>query len=101
MAGGRKLKARSRKNSRQLEVFQLSDNSLRFEAYKQASFLEALKIISAKSKKSYVSFSYIFFGLGSRFHLQKPEIQQILKIWSDEGKIQIVPFRGVRIKEVE
>ena len=59
---------------------------------------ECDKNISLASKKSYIPFPKVFEKLGRGYSLKKQEIWELLFLLRDTNFIEIIRFKGIRLK---
>lgn len=59
---------------------------------------EAEESVSLTSKKSYIPFPVVFEKIGRTFSLKKTEIWEYLFLFRDFNFVEIVRFKGVRLR---
>jgi hypothetical protein len=61
---------------------------------------KVLKCLSkARTKSELIPLPEVFYQLGTTLHLNKEECWYVLHLLSQEGLIEIVPFKGIKLKE--
>jgi hypothetical protein len=60
---------------------------------------KVLKCLSkARTNSKIIPLPEVFYQLGTVLHLTKEECWYVLRLLSKEGLIEIIPFKGVRLK---